>query len=779
MSRGSSLLMTAVLAAGIGGTATMFSLVDSAVLHPLRFTAPDRIMVIAGAPTPPQEDRLRWWQKNDAFSSLATFSEDDLNLNAGNISERVSVAKISASFFTVLGVTVQRGRPFNNADEDEGRRVAILSDGLWRQNFGADPDAVGEAIVLNGVSYQVVGIMPAAFSFPVRAKLWIPRGIGDKDPTLGQSSFGLEIMIGRLAPAVTREQAQQRLSALLASLEESFGKANLNVGHSQLSVIPLGEKLVANVQTAVTVLFVACCCILLIICTNVSHLLLIRTAARRKEMAIRLALGAKRSHLVAQCALESSLIAALGGAVGLLATQALIPVFTAISSIDLTLPRRMQLDLNVAAAGTLFTIFTAVFISAVPSIQTALVDFSPMLKQEGYQSRGGVGNTARRLMVMSQVGLALMLLLAAGLLLQSLSRLLKVDVGFDPAHAFTAGVELPQAKYSKASHIERFQQDTLEKLRSVPGVQAAGFVSLLPIEGNTESLWISTAENSKTGSITSVFTIAGDYFKALGIPLIVGRFFNEGDRENTQKVAVISVRAARLLFGNKIRIGEQIRVGGEEFTREIVGIVADIKASSLTETDSAQLYLPFGQPFHSPPSKMNVVIRTQNSPGWIPTLRAQLSAIDKDTPFFDFQTLQSVISGSVRPTEFRSMILTIFAAFAVVLAVIGVYGVVAYSTALRTHEIGVRSVLGATRSGIMFLILRDALQITLVGAVAGLIASIWLNRFFSNLLFEVGTSNIATYAGTTIVLILACLIASFIPAYKAARAEPADALRYE
>jgi putative ABC transport system permease protein len=791
-----ALVAVMTLALGIGANTAIFSVVNAVILRPLPYESPEQLVRVGGANLrtgramgsfSPQ-DFYDWRERNTVFEQVAAYDGWSPGLTGTGEPERIEAARVSASFFSILRVRPELGRAFLPGEDQPGNNmVAVLGHSLWQRRFGADPGIINQQITLNGASYTVVGVMPASFETPrftrsilAEPELWAPFAPNLNDWTRGGRA--VDAAVARLKPGVTLEQAEAELKAIARQLEEQYPKTN--AGQS-VSVASLHESLVGNSRTALLVLLVAVGFVLLIACANVANLLLARAAARQKEIAIRTALGAGRLRIIRQLLTESVLLAGLGGALGLL--SALWTTDLLIAGATDALPRLNDtaVDAHVLGFTLLVSLLTGIAFGIAPALQASRPDLNEMLKEGGRTSAlGGARARVRSLLIVAEVAVSLVLLIGAGLLIRSFLRLQEVSPGFNPEHVLALEMFLPGTKYPEDYQHVAFYEEVLKRTRALPGVEAAGVVSVLPVSDNYDRIGFSVEGEPPPppgeGPDADRYMISSGYFQALAIPLQSGRQFTEQDGgADAQPVVIINETLARRYWQTSaLALGKRVRVGDEGRPwRTVVGIVGDVKQYGLDTPSTMQVYLPHQQ---SPTQQMTLVVRAGGDPAsQTAAVRKEIWAVDKDQPVYNIRTMEQVLAKSIAGRRFNMLLLGIFAGVALLLAAVGIYGVISYSVTQRTHEIGVRMALGARQRDIFKMILGQGMILTLVGTGCGLLAAFVLTRFLSSLLFGVSATDPLTYIAVSLPLIAVALLACYIPARKATRVDPMVALRYE
>ena len=777
------------LALGIGANTAIFSVVNGLLLRPLPFPESERIVDVWH--TPPQQsfpglDRFSvspanyvdWKVQSTAFEQMAVYTDTRMSLSTSNDPLPLIGAVVSSDFFSVLRSNPIQGRTITPDEERPGRdQVVVLSHKLWQRAFGANPNIIGQTLTLNSRTFTVVGIMPAGFEFPREAELWVPLAWDDNERQT--RSIHDYLVIARLKQNVSLEQAQAEMNTISSRLEQQYPKENSGWG---AVVIPLRDDLVGDIRLALLVLFCAVGFVLLIACANVANLMLARGANRQKEMAVRIALGAGRARLVRQLLTESVLLAVSGGVLGLL-----LAVWGSRMLVRLGgLPNADDIGIDTWALGfTLLVSFAAgIIIGIVPALQFTRTSLSDTLKQGSGRSGGSsIKQHTRKALVVSEVALSLVLLIGAGLMIRSFWKLQNVDPGFDTSNTLTMSVVLNWIRYSEPHQRLAFAERTIEQIRAVPGVVSVGITTKLPLTGGGSTQPF-TVEGRPAAAIAEqpmaqTRYISPDYFPAIGIPLRQGRFFSDYDRENSVPVVIISEAMARRFWPAENPIGKRLTPSfhSEQGAREIVGVVGDVKSSGLDADAAAMMYLPYKQ---APLPFMSFVVRTASNPeSLIQPVTKAIYSIDKEQALTNVQTMQQVHGESLSGPRFNMTLLLTFAGVALMLAAVGVYGVMNYTVSLRRRELGIRMALGAGRRDVLRLVLGQGLTLTLIGVAAGLISAYALTRLMASLLFGVTATDYLTFGSVSAVLVAVGVAASYVPARRATKVDPTIALRTE
>ncbi|HXM74972.1 MAG TPA: ABC transporter permease [Chthoniobacterales bacterium] len=786
---GFTAIAVVTLALGIGANTAIFSVVNAVLLRPLPYPEADRIVYFEGR-NPSQgitdsnisvPDFQDWTAQNQAFSHTAFYwmGSGALSMQGGE-PERVPRAGVSGDFFNVLGIQPMLGRSFlPEEDQPDTPTVVILSEGLWKRRFGSDRNVIGKTITVNTVPLTIVGVMPAGFEYPDKTQIWIPSGVEfAKEPRDNRSHFAL----GRLKPGVELLQAQSQISAINAQLAKSFPVTNKG-WDARLS--RLHDLLVRSVRPSLLILLGAVGCVLLIACANIANLLLVRAAARQKEVAIRAALGAGRGRIVRQMLTESILLSAIGGGLGLLLSVWLIQLLISFSPPDSPRFSEANLDYRVLAFTLAISVFTGVIFGLAPALQASKLDVSSSLKEGGRTGENYRRTSARNLLLIGEVAMSLVLLVGAGLLIKSFMRLQEVKPGFNPDRVLIASISLPAAKYKEEQQRVDFYRALLERLAAVPGVKAAGAGVTLPLRASNYSIGKAFIPEGRSLDAdesvdASWSTITPAYFEALQVPLLAGRFFNEHDDARAPKVVIVNRHLAKKYFGSETAaIGKRITIWrAENFLREITGVVGDTKATGLEDESGEQIYTPHSQ--DGSWGFMALVIRTAGDPAAMTnTLRREVTGLDKDLPIFNVKTMDDVVAASIGSRRLSASLFSVFAGVALLLAAVGTYGVMAYTVAQRTRELGIRMALGAARKDVFGLVLRQGVALVSLGVGVGLIGAIAASRVLRSVLYGVGSLDLSTFAIAITSLFVVALLACFIPARRATLVDPIEALRNE
>jgi putative ABC transport system permease protein len=771
------------LALGIGANSAIFSVVNAVLLRPLPFREPDQLIRIwetfypSGWGSVSVPNLKDWREQNEVFAGLAAFQTSSFVLQRGESPERISAATVSADFFDVLGVPAQSGRSFTDGEDQPGRhQVVVLSDQLWKRSFGADPGLIGQSLILSGEKYTVIGIMPPGFRYPSRlTELWVPL-VPQGNQASNRGNHWLQVL-GRLKSGVTIDQAREQMVSIAGRLEHEYPDAQ---ARRSVRLLPLQEETVRSVRPALLLMLGAVAFVLLIACTNVANLLLARATGRGREIAIRSALGAGRGTLIRQFLTESVLLSALGGIVGLLLAKLGLDALVALAANSLPRANEVALDGKVLGFTLLLSMVTGVVFGLAPAIQASKTDVQTALKEGGSAGGGFERSWLRGLLVVTEVGAALVLLVGAGLLIRSFERLQDTESGLRPENVLTLSLVLPTAKYDTPQTIISFYQQLLTRISTLPGVQSCGAINMLPLQqwGTNGPIEIEGEPPYPAGQapIAEYRAASPDYFRVLGIPLIAGRFFNDQDRESAFVTIIINQTLADRHFPNRDPIGKRLKAGSPDYVT-IIGVVGDVKQSGLTQASRPEL---FWCSWQAPRSGMSLVVRAASEPTALTSaVRGEVQALDRDLPIHNVKTMGTVIEESIADRRLNMLLLGIFASVALILAVIGIYSVMSYTTTQSTREIGIRMALGARPADVLKLIIGKGALLSLIGVALGMAASFGLTRLMETLLYGVTATDPLTFASVAVLLIGVSLVACYVPARRAIKIDPMVALRYE
>jgi len=781
------------LALGIGANSAIFSVIDTVLLRPLPFQNPDQLVMIwAHTAKNPKDkdvasipDFIDYQEQSHSFGAVAAYTRAGSILSVTGESQPIEGLAVSSTLFDVLKTQPMLGRAYTRDEDKAGAApVVLFSHGLWKRAFGSDPKIVGQQVMLSGRSYTVLGVMPPDWRYPVQGNAveyvtpLVPL-VQTAVTNRGGHAFSL---VARLKAGVGVHQAEAEMNAIAARLAQQYPDTNTD---RLISVIPLHDDIVGEIRTALIVLLSAVALVLLIACANVANLLLARAAVRNREMAIRAALGAGRARIVRQLLSESLLLALLGGVGGLLLAGWGVDLLKALGPQDVPRIGDIGINMTVCAFALAISILSTVAFGLVPALQISRSDVNEALQHGSKGSTSGRGNRVRSALVISQVALSLLLLAGAGLLIKSFFNLRATSPGFDASRVLTADVTVPRVKYPESDQQIQFHTKLLSKLTALPGVQVAGGVNPLPFSGNSRGSTFAIAgqppiaPGNHPGA--SHLTVEPGYFRAMSIPILTGREFNEHDTKDSAKVLIVNEAFARKFLPNENPIGHHVIIDREKPNppaSEIVGVVGDSRHDTLREPPEAEFYEAFPQ---APERRVSVVLRTAatNLSGLDIAFARAVHELDGDVFVPKLQPMATLLSGSLAAPRFNMILLGVFAGVAMLLAAVGIYGVIAYSVTQRTKEIGIRMALGAQRADMLRMILRQSLGLVVAGLLIGLATAFAVTRLLDSLLYGVGANDVSVYLGVVFLLGAAALLASFLPARRAMKVNPIVALHYE
>ena len=784
------------LALGIGANTAIFSVVNAVLLRALPFHEPDRLVMVwedvsfAGFPrnTPAPANYADWKARNETFEDMAAVNELSFSLTGDGEPERIVVHGATGSFFSLLGVEPVLGRTIlPDDDRPEANKVVVLSYRLWQQRYGGVASIIGTDLLLNGEKHTVVGVMPARFQFlGSYIKAWVPMAFTSRQLAQRGSHY-LEV-VARMKPGVTLEQANAEIQAIQRQIGQDHPD---EAGRISAYVMPLRDQLAGDIRRPLLVLLVAVGFVLLIACANIANLLLSRAAGRQREIAVRAALGASRRRIVRQLVTEGVVLSMAGAILGVLLALQSFAFLKSLIPDALAVSTNLTLDLKVLGYTLLVSLSTAVIFGLAPALQGAKVDLNEALKQSGGRSGLSAGsNRLRSAMVVAEVALAFVLLVGAGLLIQTFVRLREPYSGLRPENVLVLRTQLPASKYSDQPHRAEFYRQALERATSLPGVVSAGYVTTVPLEwkGGTSGFYPEglALEQARAGGLSydaNHRQVSADYLKTMGIALRQGRYLDDGDNELAVPVAIVNETMAREYWPGEA-IGKRFKLGDPEDPRPwitIVGVAGDVRQMGVDEPVKAEFYLPYRQikdhQFYAP---RDLVLRTAVDPvSLVAAVRNEIHAIDPDQPISNIRTMDEVLGEETAPRRLGMTLLTVFAALALLLAALGIYGVLAYFVVQHTPEIGVRLALGAARSDILALVLKKGMTLAVVGVGIGSGAAFALTRLMASLLFGMSATDPRTFALIALLLTGVALIACYLPARRATRVDPMIALRYE
>ena len=812
-SPGFTLSAVLTLAFGIGATTAIFSIVEGVLLRPLPFQNPARLVALGdslsginlagGMPYATGPEIGIYARGTSSFSGMGAYRPTGFELSGAGEPMQVNASRLTASIFPLLGVSPLIGRPFTQQEDTASQQVAVISDQMWKSRFQSDANIVGRKIMLDRKSYEIIGVMPREFEFPLvpgqlnRSELWVPMSLTSAElGAAGGASWNFTI-VGRLKPGVTAAQAQQDIGRTQQEIMKAFPAAMASI-HLNPIVESLDEATVAQARPLVRTLFLAVAVVLFIACANLAGLLLVRVIRRRREISVRLALGASGTAVLRQSLVEALVLSLSGGVLGLMLASAALRV--GVSFLPETLPRinSIGLDWKVVAFSLGIAVVTGLLCGLIPAFAASRTGVNDALKEGGRTGTAGGGHARlRSALVVAELAVALVLLTASGLLLRSFEKLRAVDVGFHTDHLLTAGYGLPQQQYSTQAATNGFNLELLNKLQQLPGVEAVGLTSSLPASGqnNNESFFPEGYVPPKGSGLLSGWPsqVFGDYFRAAGIPIIRGRAFTGADTATSPLVIIVNHKLAERFWPGQDPIGKRIHIGLLETPlpwMTVVGEIGDVKQTSVDSDVTYQFYQPIDQMKASlgtfaPPDMIvgnggSIVLRTSLPPETMASiLRATVRSVDPQLPLTQVESMDQVIAEGQASRRFNTVLISSFAAAAVLLALLGIYSVIAFSATMRTHEMAIRMALGSQRSSILQLVLASGAKLGLVGCCLGAVAAIFATRLMGTLLFQVNPLDPIVIALAAIAIFVLALAASVIPAARAASIEPMQALRSE
>ena len=790
---GLTLVALITLALGIGINTAIFSAVDSVLLRPLPFKDPERLMAIwehtphlgiaRNEFAPANYFDLR--NQNQVFEGVGAFGQLSTNLTGAGEPEQLEGQLVTANVFALLGVPAAVGRTFA-ADEDQTGRdqVVVLSDALWQRRFNRDPEVINRTITLNGESYTVVGIMPAGFFFPEReVELWLPWAM-EPGQAEGRGDHYFRL-VARLKPGVTREQANAEAEAIAARLAAEFPRTNEGLG---FVVNSFHQDYVGDLRRPMLILFAAVGLVLLIACANVANLLLAQATTRRREIAIRMALGARRWAIARQLLTESLLLASAGGLFGVFAAIWGVEALAKLLPESLSKLQAISVDSRVFLFAIGVTLLTAIAFGVVPALHATRANPGDALAETARDVAGGLsGRYLRRVLVIAEVALAVVLLVGAGLLIRSFDRLRQVDLGFTTHNLLTMRMVLPMPKYRQPETRRAFYDELIRRVNEIPGVESAGINTRLPL--STTGMKFSFSVEGRTMPSDSnlpfaVFRVVNpDYFRAMEIPLQRGRVFDTRDVADSTPVFIVNRRLAEQFWPGEDPSGKRVKVGPPDSPNAwgtVIGVVGDVRQTGLYGEQLAELYVPYAQERRSWMSPRDLVVRTRGDTGLLAgAVREAVWAVDKDQPVSNIRTMDQVLAATVSRERFQMLLLTLFATLALVLACVGLYGVISYAVAQRTHEIGVRMALGAQARDVLSLVIRQGMVLTFAGLLLGVLGGLAVTRVMTDLLFGVTATDAVTFITAGGLLLVVSFLACYVPARRATTVDPLIALRYE
>ena len=783
-----TLIVILTLTLGIGANTAIFSFANGILLRPLPYPQSERLTVLdetalkrgIDSMSVSYPNYLDWREQNTVFQSMgAHYGTSRFSLSGIGQPETIRGSYISHGLLETLGVQPILGRTFTEVeDRPETDTVVILGYELWQKYYGGDQNIIGRTIMVNTRARTVVGVMPAGFKFPEVSEIWAPLALTTQ--TFTRTDHGISA-IARLKDGVTIEQAQAEMTNIAARIEQLNPVTNEGLG---VSVTSMHKSLAGDYREGLLILLGVVGCVLLVACVNVANLMLARASARQKELALRAALGASRSRVIRQLLIESLMLAAIGGVLGLALSK--WALYMLLKAIPITLPYWMNfgIDLRVLGFTLGVTLLTGLIFGVMPALQSSRVDLNDTLKEGGRGSLTSSGTHSRSLLVVTEIALSLVLLVGAGLMIQSFMRLRRVNVGLDPKNVLTLSVGLPRVKYPEGPQRAAFFKNLVDRVRTLPGVEAAAATGTLPLSGGNwgRSLTVEGYPVLSVGQAPMIqhTVVTPNYFQTMGIHLLAGRDFNEGDRPGGQLVTIVDERLAQKYWPNESPLGKRIRFGPPEDNEPwhtVIGVVAAVRHQRMQEETRNSVYLPHLQ---IPVGGLSIVARTSSEPkSLVAAVRREVGQLDGDLPLSNVATMDEVIADSIWQPRLYAMLFAVFAGGALVLAVIGIYGVMAYIVITRTHEIGIRMALGATARDVFRLIVGRGMKLTAIGLVIGVGGAFALTRLMRGLLFNISATDPITFVLISVLLAFAAFLACYIPARRATKVDPLVALRYE
>lgn len=787
---GFALTAIIVMALSICATVAIFSAVNAIVLRPLPYQNPDRLVAVWGTqpktdkvPTSPA-DFVDWSRYTTSLDGLTAYSGQNFNLTGSGDPERIEGAVVSPNFFQVLAMQPLVGRAFNESDQQSsGNRLAVISEGLWRRRFGGQNSIIGSKLLLNDESFQVIGVMPGDFQFPERVDLWVGPKQQVPEPPVALPGNILEMRgvrylgtVARLKPGVKLEQAQADMNGIADRLAQQYPESN---EETRIRLVALQDEIVGDVKPVLFMLLGATALVLLTACSNVGNLLVGRAITRRKEISTRLALGASRFRIARQVLTESVLLSLIAGALGLVLARWTIKALIAIGPASIPRAAQMNIDGTVLLVALVISLLTGIGFGLAAALQSRTTNLVDALSEAARGSSSGPGqHRIRTALVTSQVALSFALLISSGLMFKSFYHLQNINLGFDPDSVLTMQISLPRTKYADPQQVVSFYDQTLKRVGSLPGVNSVGAISKLPLTGTGMSGGV-IIENRPVNPAEQLMmdrrTVTEDYFRVMGIPLKKGRFFTSSDWSNPNLV-LINETAARQYWNGEDPVGRRLRFEEEEDKWvEVVGVVADVRPSTIEAEPKPELYIPY---FRNPSHNMTVVAKmSSGGTTAAASFRSEVAAVDRSQPVYNIRTMEQIVDEALAQPRFSVVLLGIFAGTGLLLAVVGLYGVITTSVANRTHEIGIRMAIGARPATIIRMILFQGAVSVMIGLGVGLLLAVALTRSLSSLLFKVQSGDLSTYLIVSAFFLLLMFIASIIPAYKASKLNPVIAIR--
>lgn len=782
-SPGFSLIVILVLGLGIGANTAIFSTIDAVLLRPLAFEDPERLVMVwedashlgFARNTPAPANFVDWRKQNTVFTDMSAYRFQLANLTGDGTPEQIRGLRTMPNLFPLLGVKPLLGRWIEEKDETSEERVVVISYGLWQRRFGGDPAIVGKTVSLSDLNYTVAGVMPASFRYPTNEfQYWAPSGLTAADLSRRGAHF-LQV-VARLKPGVSMEQAQAEMTTIAKRLEQEYPRTNARVG---ATLQPFRESLLGRTGPQLLVLLTASAFVLLIACANVANLLMARSSARWREMAVRSALGAGGTRLARQLLTESLVLALLGGIAGLAIAYGSMRVLTGMIPESFTGMGSPALDWRMMLLALAISVATGVLFGIAPAWQASRAGIGDALREGARAGSSRRSRLFRNALVAGEVALASTLLVGAGLLIQTLRNLQNTDLGFETSNILTARTRLPLPRYRDDAKKVQFFDGVLDRVRALPGVQSAGYVSTLPFlqRGNSTGFQIEGLPPITTDALIRPCT--NEYLTTIGARLVEGRLFHRDDRATTQRVIILNETFKKAFFPNESALGKRITVDGSQ-PFVVVGVVQDVLERGLEQSAKAGFYFPYSQQPDTWAVPAEIAVKTTGDPLQLATaLRQAVWAVDKDQPVTNVRTMDSIVAAEVGGRRNQVQLLAVFAGLALVLACLGIYGVLSYAVTLHTRDIGVRMALGARAGDVVSMIVGQGVQLALIGLAAGVAAAFATTRLMANLLYGVKPADPMTFAGVCALMMAVSAVACYLPARRASRIDPMIALRQD
>ncbi|HET6850686.1 MAG TPA: ABC transporter permease [Pyrinomonadaceae bacterium] len=780
---GFTLLAVLMLAVGIGVNTAMFSVINAVLLQPLPYTEADRI-VWMNESGPEVANRwvsypnfLDWRNRTQSFEAMSTLRGWSMNITGSDKPENINARMVTADYFKVMGAAPIMGRDFTAADDKPGAApVTLISFGFWHRHFGGDPNVVGKNLLLDDKAYTVIGVLPESFAHQGPPPLWILMG-----PLLhsqGRDTRTAGNVIARLKPGVTLEQARSEMNGISQQLLQEHPLDN--AGANSVTVVLLQDSITRNVSVALKILFGAVALVLLIACANVANLLLARAAARRKEFAVRAALGASRFRIARQMLIESLLLAVAGGALGLVLAAWTTSLLVRVA--HETVPRMSGLQLNGKVLGfnLAVSLLTGILFGVMPALRSSKTDLQETLKDSSSTTTAAQGRKLRGALVMAEVALSVALLIGAGLLVKSMFVLLRTENNFNPEGVLTMELKVSRGRYQKPGELGRLLHQVLDNVKEVPGVESASLSTTLPGLTDWQNDIVPEGYEVTPGELINVdwSIVSADYFQTMNVPILQGRTFSKDEDEQGKKVVLVDETLARRFWPGENAVGKRIKYNGPDW-HEIIGVVKQVGIYGSEAKPLIKIYTPMGPAAAQRNSQLSIRSSTSDPASLAAAIASAVHEIDKDLPVVEAETLESILAREASTRRFNAMLFSVFAALALVLAATGVYGVLSYSVSQRTHEVGIRMALGAGSRDVVRLFMGQGMRLVFVGLVIGLGGALALTRLMSSLLFGVSTTDAATFVAVGVGLMVVGVFACYLPARRATKVDPLVALRYE